>query len=251
MENQEQNLSKKQLKELRKQTKLEKRESEQNRKKTSSIIIWSAVIIFLGGTIALMAGLASKKSTNSYLGSTVQAADDNDWIKGAPIKEARINLIEYSDFQCPACASYQPMIKQLAQDADLKDKVSIIYRHFPLSQHLNARPAAQAAEAAGKQGKFWDMHDLIFINQDNWKDQKNAMDFFIGLAKTLSLDIEKFKTDYDSKEVKDKIQKDFASGVAAKIDSTPTFYLNRQRIQNPKNYDEFKRIIQRAIDSNS
>ena len=242
MEPIDQNLTKKQRRELRRQEKLVQRNSTENRKRLSRIMLWSFIVLFVGGTIALMVGLASKNSGIQFIAGAVKAADDSDQIKGAPLKEAKVILIEYSDFQCPACRSYYPMVKKLSQEFA---NLSVVYRHFPLPQHLNARPSAQAAEAAGQQGKFWEMHDMLFDNQQSWAESKTSREIFLGYALALGLDMEKFKTDYDSPETKTKIEKDYQSG-AKDIDGTPTFFINDKKIQNPRNYDEFRNIIQQA-----
>lgn len=240
METTEQNLSKKQRQELRRQEKLTNRNSAQNKKRLSTIILWSFIIIFVGGTIALMVGLASKNSNVQFVAGNVKAADNSDWIKGSDLKEAKITLIEYSDFQCPACRSYYPMVKKLAQEIP---GLTVVYRHFPLPQHKNARPSAQAAEAAGQQGKFWEMHDLLFDNQQHWADLRGTADTFAGYAVSLGLDIDKFKSDYDSAAAKLKIEADYQSG-ARDINGTPTFFVNDKKIQNPRNYDEFRSIVE-------
>ncbi len=238
----EQNLSKKERHELRRQEKLAARESATNKTKTTRIILWSFIIIFVAGTIAITAMMASKNPTTEFLGGNVKAADNTDWVKGAPLKDANVTLIEYSDFQCPACAAYYPMVKQLSEEFK---NLSVVYRHFPLTQHTNAKPAAQAAEAAGKQGKFWEMHNMLFDNQNFWATSNSPENIFTTYAQTLGLDMGKFKTDSNSSEAKLKIQTDYQSG-ASEIDGTPTFFLNDKKIKNPQSYAEFRNIIQEA-----
>ncbi|HSR89132.1 MAG TPA: DsbA family protein [Candidatus Udaeobacter sp.] len=242
MESTDQNLSKKERHELRRQEKLAKRESNEKKTKTTRIILWSAIIIFIAGTIALMIWLNSKNPAAEFVGGSVKSADQNDWVKGAPLKDAKVTLIEYSDFQCPACLAYYPMVKQLGQEFK---NLAIVYRYFPLSQHVNAWPAAQAAEAAGQQGKFWEMHNLLFDNQTSWEGSTAPENIFTAYAQTLKLDINKFKTDFGSTATKAKIQASYQSG-ASEVDGTPTFFLNDKKIQNPQSYDEFRNIIQQA-----
>lgn len=206
-------------------------------------MLWSFIVVFVAGTVVFMSVLASKNNTTAqFIGGTVKAADNTDWIKGAPLKDTKVTLIEYSDFQCPACGAYYPIVKQLSQEFK---NLSVVYRHFPLAQHANARPAAQAAEAAGQQGKFWEMHDLLFGNQNAWSDSNTAEQIFIAYAQSLELDMEKFKTDFNSAETKNKIEADYQSG-ASEIDGTPTFFLNDKKIQNPQSYEDFRSIIQQA-----
>ncbi len=242
MDSTEQNLSKKERHELRRQEKLATRESGDKKKKTTRILLWSFIIVFVAGTVAFMVLQASKSPTAEFVGGSVKPADATDWVKGAPLKDAKVTLIEYSDFQCPACGAYYPFVKQLGQEFK---NVSIIYRHFPLTQHTNARPAAQAAEAAGQQGKFWEMHNMLFDNQTAWSGSAAPEEIFTAYAKTLGLDTAKFKIDSNSQAAKTKIEADYQNG-ASEIDGTPTFFLNNKKIQNPQNYEDFRSIIQQA-----
>lgn len=245
METSDPNLSKKERQEIKREEKIAKQNQEQNRKKWTSIALWSFITLFVGGTITIMVAMASKNPGGQFVGGTVKAADATDWIKGAPLTDSGVTLIEYSDFQCPACGAYYPLVKQIIKDFP---NLTVVYRHFPLAQHGNARIAAQAAEAAGKQGKFWEMHDLLFDNQRFWSEEKNAESIFKTYAQKLALDMDKFKADFDSGEVKNKIEADVQSGTA-QINGTPTFFLNNQKIENPQSYEQFKKIIQQASNS--
>ncbi len=175
----------------------------------------------------------------------IDAVSQSDYSKGN--REAAVILVEYSDFQCPACAAYYPMVKRLSEE--FGDKIVFVYRHFPLSQHQNAESAAIAAEAAGRQGKFWEMHNLIFDNQNEWaKSAKwSVEDIFVKYAEKLNLDLEKFKADLDLKEIKQKVSKDLESGVNARVNGTPTFFLNGKKLSTPRNYEEFKEMVESTI----
>lgn len=197
------------------------------------IILWLLVVVF-SLTIVFVAARITNSSSPKVLG----AVSASDWAKGN--REAKATLVEYSDFQCPACASFYSLLKPL--DQELGDKVLFVYRHFPLSQHQNARLAAQAVEAAGKQEKFWEMQGLLFENQNKWAEETGAGETFLEYAKSLGLDLEKFKTDFNSEEIKQKIESDYQSGISAGVNSTPTFYLNGEKIQ-PRNYQELKDLI--------
>ena len=168
----------------------------------------------------------------------------DDWIKGGI--RAGVTLIEYGDFQCPACASYAGVVKELA--STFPNELRIVYRHFPLTQiHRNALPAARAAEAAGKQGKFWEMHDLLFEKQGLWSNEGNAVALFLEYAKSLGLDEEKFKRDYDSSEVRARIEAQLASANALGLNSTPSFLLNGKKLLNPKTLADFQALVEAAI----
>ena len=210
-------------------------------------ILWLVAAVIIIGSIFGVIKLASKSqvsdSGSNTLALTISAINDNENIKGD--KEAKATLIEYSDFQCPACGSYYPILKKVSED--LGAQVKFAYRHFPLPQHKNAKLAATVAEAAGKQGKFWEMHDLIFQNQSDWSEDKNAAVIFAKYAQDLQLDLAKFQTDIADEEIKAKIENDYKSGVKAGVNSTPSFFLNGKKINNPRNYDEFKNAILQTL----
>ena len=211
----------------------------------NKIILWAIIAVVVIGSIFGIVKLASKSQTagSDNLAITVSAINDNENIKGE--KEAAATLIEYSDFQCPACGSYYPIVKKVTED--LSAKVRFAYRHFPLPQHKNAKLAATVAEAAGRQGKFWEMHDLIFQNQSDWSEDKNAAVLFAKYAQDIGLDLARFQTDIASDDIKAKIENDYKSGVKAGVNSTPSFFLNGKKMDNPRNYDEFKNAIEQTL----
>lgn len=199
------------------------------------LTVWTIVAVVIG-FIVYVAILGARSSTSS---STIPAVTASDHVSGPPT--AKAVLIEYSDFQCPACGAYAPIVRQVKQQYG--DKLALVYREFPLRQtHKYAQLAAQAGEAAAQQGKFWEYHDLLFERQASWPQTLNVKQTFVDYAKELGLDETKFNTDFDSQAVKDRINVDVASGTAAKIPGTPTFFLNGQRI-NPQSYNDFKDAI--------
>lgn len=232
-------LTKKERRELRRQEKREGRIHQNRIQPLKRMSLGIFVILGIGGlVVGIKLWLGSSPSPAIPL--ALDTVSSSDWTKGN--QDVKIILIEYSDFQCPACAAYYPFLKQLEQE--LGNKFLFVYRHFPLPQHKNASLAAAAAEAAGRQGKFWEMHNLIFENQKVWSDQPKAEEEFIKYAQTIGLDIAKFKNDLNSKEIKNKVKSDYQSGVRARVNATPTFFLNGKRLENPRNYEEFKKIIE-------
>ena len=142
---------------------------------------------------------------------------------------AAITLVEYGDFECPHCRRAHPLVKRLLKEKS--KEVHFVFRNFPLQEiHPHAYAAAITAEAAGRQDKFWEMHDLIFENQD-----KLNIHFLLSLAKGLGLDLPQFAKDSKSEEVKSKIEKDFESGIRSGVNGTPTFFLNGSPVLT---YDE-------------
>ena len=152
-------------------------------------------------------------------------------------------LMEFSDYQCPACKAYYPLVEQLVKDEG--DNITFVYRNFPLPQHGNAMTSARAAEAAGRQGKFWEMHNKIFENQDAWaeKNSSDAAVIFQDYAKNLGLDLTRFNADYNDKTIQVKILNDYKSGVNLNVQGTPTFFVNGKKINNPTSLDGFKQDL--------
>jgi protein-disulfide isomerase len=137
--------------------------------------------------------------------------------------DARITLVEYGDYECPFCGEAHPIMKALQQA--LGDDLRFAFRHFPLAQaHPHATRAAQAAEAAGLQDSFWEMHDLLFENQDKLDEPYLRL-----YAQRLGLDLERFDRDIDSEGVMVKVRTDFLSGARSGVNGTPTFFVNGER----------------------
>src|SRR6056297_2923751 len=154
----------------------------------------------------------------------------------------RVEILKYSDFQCPACRQFVPMEEQLKRD--FGDMVQITYKHFPLSGFQYSRLAAHSAEAAREQGKFHEMHDLIFENQAEWS-RGNARDHFESYAEQLDLDMEQFREDVESEEIAARVENDRQEGVRRTVNSTPTFFVNGRKLQQlPQNYEQMKSIVE-------
>lgn len=154
-------------------------------------------------------------------------------------RDAKVFLVEFSDFQCPACEAFKPHVDVIK--TEYKDRLLFVYRHFPLPQHQFAQKAAYAAEAAGKQEKFWEMYDFLFSNSENLSDEK-----ILEGAKLLSLDMSKFKTDSVSDEIKNKITQDIQDGQKFGVDGTPTFYLNGKEL-TLSSFSDLKKAVDEAF----
>lgn len=159
-----------------------------------------------------------------------------------------IVLIEYGDFECPACGAYHPILQQLK--AVYSEQVTFQFRHFPLEAiHKNARAASRAAEAAAAQGKFWEMHDFLFENQNSWKDTNDPISIFEGYARNIGVpDIAKFTEDYRSSTINALINADLDAGRAIGATSTPTFVLEGKKLdENPATPSAFADMLDEAI----
>jgi len=160
--------------------------------------------------------------------------------------DSKVVIIEYGDFQCPGCGSIDPIIA--ATIDQYKDQLQFVFRIFPLTDiHPNSKAAASAAEAAGLQNKYWDMHTKIYATQSDWENLTGSdrTDFFVKTATDMKLDANKFKIDMASTAVQDKISFDQAIGFKIGLDSTPTFYLNGKKLDSTVwgNNNKFKDAI--------
>lgn len=159
--------------------------------------------------------------------------------------EAKINIIKYSDYQCPACKYYVSIEEQLKEEYG--SDINIKTKHFPLNMHEYAQLAARAAEAARVQGKYQEMHDMIFAGQEQWA-RGNAEAMFIGYARSLDMDVEKFRSDMNSADMQRIVMQDKREGVSLNVNSTPTFYINGVKLeQNPRTFEAFKAIIEDIV----
>jgi protein-disulfide isomerase len=164
--------------------------------------------------------------------------DENDHSRGTPT--APVTLVEYGDYECPDCFNSEPIVQHLLER--FANRLRVVFRHFPLSSvHPRASAAAQAAEAAGAQGKFWEMHTALFKNQQRLADLD-----LTHLALTLGLDVYKFQRDLDSAAFPRKVRSHFDSGVASGVKGTPTFFINGRRYSGQHQADQIAAAIEAA-----
>ncbi len=172
-----------------------------------------------------------------------------DHVRGA--RDGKVTLVEFGDFQCPACGAYEPIVRQVMSDN--KGTLKLVYRHFPLTQiHKNALAAAIATEAAGLQGKFWEMHDILYDKQEEWGNSLNASDYILTYATTIGLNTKKFQSDLTNKSLEDKILGEYKEGIRLGVQGTPTFFLNGKKLDGPLDLGKFNAIVkEEATKSNT
>jgi protein-disulfide isomerase len=198
---------------------------------------------------------AANSATSGLQGATTQPVAN----KGVPGAEpahtlgpatAPAQLEEFGDFQCPPCGIFHPILEQMEEE--FGDKLRVTFRQFPLvPAHRHALIAASAAEAAGLQGKFWQMHKLIFDHQKDWKDSFDSRPIFEGYAKELGLDIEKYKRDIESDAVAQRVFLDGKRGYSLGVKGTPTVFLNDREVpfETLIQADKLRAVIQKEIES--
>ncbi len=169
---------------------------------------------------------------------------DDDDVKGDP--KAPVTIVEFSDYECPFCARfYEQTFLQINEKYIKTGKVKFVYRDFPLSFHSQAQKAAEAAECAGEQGKYYDMHDLLF-----GKGVQGGVASFKQYAKDLQLDSTKFDTCLDSGKMAAETKKDMADGAAAGVQGTPGFFVNGVEISGAQPFEVFQQVIDAALAKN-
>jgi protein-disulfide isomerase len=152
---------------------------------------------------------------------TMPVTEDRDHIQGPP--DAPVTLVQYGDYECPYCGAAYPIIKEV--QAHMGERLRFVFRNFPITtSHPHAERAAEAAEAAASQDKFWEMHDLLYENQRNLRDQDLR-----GYAEKLGLDVELFDKELAEHVHAERVHEDFMSGVRSGVNGTPTFYINGAR----------------------
>ena len=245
MEPNEQNnqiLTKRERKELRRR---EKAKEEQARQRSKAVKKWTrrlAIMLVIAGSVGGIFWYGATRPSVPTGGLLTVVADD--WMKGN--KDAPVTLVEYLDFECEACGAFYPVVKRLSEE--FKNEVRFVNRYFPLPGHKNSMTSALAVEAAGRQGKYWEMHNIVFENQRDW-GEKQAPDpkIFENYARQIGLDVDQYRKDIASQELKNRIERDRRSGQKLNLQGTPSFFLNGEKIENPRGYEDFKALIESAI----
>jgi protein-disulfide isomerase len=169
---------------------------------------------------------------------TVPVNESRDHIQGP--RSAPVTLVEYGDYECPYCVAAYPIVKQL--QARMGDRLRFVFRNFPIeTSHPHAERAAEAAEAAADQGKFWQMHDLLYENQRHLSDGDLEL-----YARQLALDVERFDGELAGETYARRVHEDFMSGVRSGVNGTPTFYINGGRYDESYEFEELLGALEEA-----
>jgi protein-disulfide isomerase len=236
----QEDLTIKEKRELKRQEKLARRAANPEQK--NRFFLWIFVLIVLVAAVIALSKLANTKDVTPVASTVLESITSTDFIRGNAT--ASTTITEYADFECPACASYHPVLVQL--EKEFGSKVRFVYRFFPLQQHPNARTSARAALAAAKQGKFWEMHDKLFESQSEWAAKPDAEAKFLSYATALGLNIVQYKRDFSSKEIGNTIDTSYRSGIKYGVSSTPTFFINNTKYSF-SSFNELKQTIEDAI----
>lgn len=205
-----------------------------------SKIILSIIALVLVGIAGLVTFVNGSTGSNSTEVPERLVRDDSH-----TAGTGKVQIVEFGDYQCPACAQAHPTTKKLMEEYE--GKISFVFRNFPLIQiHPNAMLAAQAAEAAAAQEKFWEMHDKLYENQQAWSALADPTSTFVKYAAELGLDEDKFKNDLTNNVYKERIEQDQSDGYAVGVNGTPTFFING-KVQRQFDYDSLKSAIEAEL----
>jgi protein-disulfide isomerase len=164
------------------------------------------------------------------------------------VEDAKVTIVEFSEYQCPYCKNYfDNAFAEIKNEYVNSGKVKYYVRNFPLEEHPQAIGAASAAICAREQGKFWSMHDALFLNQDSWSFSESAPEFFKSIADKLKLDKDKFDKCLSAKETQDEIAKDISDGKSYGVLRTPTFFINGIKVIGAQKFSTFKIVIDQAL----
>lgn len=213
---------------------------------TETKIISGVGIIFF----ALFAFLIYRTSTGPQtIADPALLIADSSHMTGT--KDAKVNIVEFGDYQCPACAYANPIVQQLIAEYKDNPEVNFVFRNFPLPQHSNGMVAAEAAEAAGAQGKFLEMVDILYKNQNEWSGNSKPLEIFAGYAQKLGLNVKDFNDSINQKKFQEVINKDRSDGQALGVNSTPTFFINGEKFEGGLSFDAFKKKIDERLQVSS
>ena len=213
-------------------------------KKYIPTILISIAILFVVVFIAraLMAPDGSQTNTSS----SELSQQDKDALKtGATIGDpnSKVVVTEFGDYQCPACAAWHTFVKDTMLPK-YQGKILFVFKNFPLPIHKNAKASAYAVEAAGLQGKFWEMHNIVYENQSEWENESNPNGKFEEYANRVGLNIDQWKKDRESSKIKDLVEKDTKLGEKLNLPGTPSFLVNGVLVQTKSEADLTQAIDQ-------
>lgn len=208
----------------------------------AALLIGAVAVIFLTGSGSSSSNSGSEQTAvGDGQSDAILVREDSPRIV-APGSE--VTLVEFLDLECEACGAMYPVVKRVL--AEYEGKINFVVRYFPL--HQNSVLAATSAEAAGRQGKYWEMYAKLFEGQGTWGEKSQPQtEVFLGYARELGLDLARFQTDLQDPAIRAKVDRDRRDGIAAGVRGTPTFFLDGEQIGNVMTYDQLTRRLNEAL----
>lgn len=215
--------------------------------KEAKILIGIAGLVLIGGVLLAIFANPQPKDPGAPV-DTNSLIRENNHMTGS--KDAKVNIVEFADYQCPACATANPILKRIVDEYKDNPNVNLVFKNFPLdSIHPNARIAAEAAEAAGEQGKYWEMNALLYANQMQWSENSSPLELFVNYAQQIGVEnIEQFRDSVQIRKYNEVISADLSDGQSLGVNSTPTIFINGQKMDSYQ-YDILKAKIEELLKS--
>ena len=213
-------------------------------KKYIPTILISIAILFV--VVFIARALMAPESSQTNTSSSELSQQDKDALKtGATIGDpnSKVVVTEFGDYQCPACAAWHTFVKDTMLPK-YQGQILFVFKNFPLPIHKNAKASAYAVEAAGLQGKFWEMHNIVYENQSEWENESNPNGKFEEYANRVGLNIDQWKKDKESSKIKDLVEKDTKLGEKLNLPGTPSFLVNGVLVQTKSEADLTQAIDQ-------
>ena len=212
------------------------------------IVIGVALTTLGSGTLLYRAKRQQIKNIPESESVLAKTNTDSAHIRGNP--DAPVTLEEFGDFQCPPCGKFSEFVEELLKEYN--PRLRLVFRNFPLSGHEHAREAALAAEAAGLQGKFWEMHDTLYREQETWTKAPNVRELFESYAGTIGLNVDQFKKDMDGDKARERVDSDRALADFLGVKATPTLFINNRPVDpKDKNPEGVRAAINAALNEKS
>ena len=212
------------------------------------IVIGVALTTLGSGTLLYRAKRQQLKNIPESESVLAKTNTDSAHIRGNP--DAPVTLEEFGDFQCPPCGKFSEFVEELLKEYN--PRLRLVFRNFPLSGHEHAREAALAAEAAGLQGKFWEMHDTLYREQETWTKAPNVRELFESYAGTIGLNMDQFKKDIDGDKARERVDSDRALADFLGVKATPTLFINNRPVDpKDKNPEGVRAAINAALNEKS
>ena len=212
------------------------------------IVIGIALSTLGSGTLLYRAKRQQLKNIPESESVLAKTNTDSAHIRGNP--DAPVTLEEFGDFQCPPCGKFSEFVEELLKEYN--SRLRLVFRNFPLSGHEHAREAALAAEAAGLQGKFWEMHDTLYREQETWTKAPNVRESFESYAGTIGLNVDQFKKDMDGDKARERVDSDRALADFLGVKATPTLFINNRPVDpKDKNPEGVRAAINAALNEKS
>ena len=209
--------------------------------KEAKVLIGIAVLVIIGGVLLAIFANPQPEQPGAPVDSQALVRE-NSHMTGK--KDAKVTVVEFGDFQCPACAAAFPEMKAVMDQFKDNPEVNFVFRNFPLDAiHPNAQVSAEAAEASGKQGKFWEMSEILYARQSEWSQSQTAKDIFAKYAEELGLNVDEFKVSVEQRLSSNIISTDAKDGASVGVNSTPTFFINGVKQSKVLQRDELKALI--------